>query len=1250
MKDNKYSKQYYQSYSNLVGLYYLYAYFSYLQTLPLFHINQTIVRLFDIKFNQGLNTGLSGSAFVDAEVVAGDELSFEIDDIAFDAVVTNVAASTSNIHQAKHPTYITFQSAEKLLADEHSLIKYPNGMINDVLGDVLQDNDIAKDTVEFNNQNNIALNNVLQHNSVSTLEHISSLCNQYGIVFYRDIKDANKLKFCNVFAKPEKATTVKVLDTSTPLSDQSKSTNPVAYIVTNPIKDDNHNIVVHGFDRNQLDSDCTKNIPIKNGIVQSPLVSSVADLTNLYANNLHNHFETYKDVLALDGAGILSVGEMIGFTIEKDLKNKMGDNICDKLLNDGTKNWFVVEASVSISTDGDDFTKVGTCQYSAIVVADSVLNLSSSNLDSYSASTKYLNEGFAVKGYSESDDDASTLDDMAQYQLSIPDYYKQINDDDVINDVAKLHFVHSPDQKHSFPLTHQSPVMLVGLQDPTILGTRNSDTRPSSNKKGSEQNYRLSDNKGGALNFVHTGAFQHDIPNPQADSSVVLESPKYRSDRSAAIRMGDQTDRDIHKGKKAGMALQSQGNFYDIHPNYKATIYGNRNATDAKTQSVAPVHATVSQRLNSDDYPFHWLEGISADDYSHNSTADSSSLSAQVHDEVTSDATATNIINKYTNKITTDIYLDTDHTYTTNDTHDLKYNEVIRNINVDKDGVGITTDTQAKTISHTTTKATNTLEHRTKHSAIDGIASFEEDNVVYDPTEMALGGGELGMVAGTMAMVVPQGISITASGVNVSGANQMIHGMFNVVNDDGNVEDQLKPTTEVLRIYIMDKYCTDEDVSDEKILDDDKKVVKYTQDSVLTPLLTNNYIEAKYFEPSTDIGRHLSVEFKDDKQLKQKYYEIKLTDDTTDIAMSLGSLAISNNKFQSLIVGINGKKIEDIKKDDFKHHQNTLSLTQDDWIAPTDWDLIPPTQETINDVDTTINHLVINVFEPPMMINLREDYYFAYYKAKASTILTKQILAKVTGNILQQVTPDYISKCDRLKPQQKQELQYAIDKYNALQQRYRGIIDYFDLEGHDHADIAVDEKDDFWEEYLTNFAKKNNKNITLVIHGYNVPTKDGKVGYPRAMEYADSQYYLSSNELMKDAFSERYTSRNHSAFSPFTKYKYISYSDEKASILPMDELSVSFNNLGGSKSNDATGACAWNLQFEANLNFAAGYTNGLIDYSRTVQIAWQGNPASPAPDIFIISLLLQPSSTINFAYSCFCEAVNVFRVLFIVFP
>jgi hypothetical protein len=119
------------------------------------------------------------------------------------------------------------------------------------------------------------------------------------------------------------------------------------------------------------------------------------------------------------------------------------------------------------------------------------------------------------------------------------------------------------------------------------------------------------------------------------------------------------------------------------------------------------------------------------------------------------------------------------------------------------------------------------------------------------------------------------------------------------------------------------------------------------------------------------------------------------------------------------------------------------------------------------------------------------------------------------------------------------------------------------------------------------------------------------------MEYADSQYDLSSNKLVKDAFSMIYSYK-----AQLGKYKYLSYSYQKASILPMDELSVSYNNRNENSWNKATGACAWNLGMEANLNFAAGFSGDLIDYSRTVQIAWQGNPASPAPDIFIISLLL----------------------------
>ncbi|MBK2293684.1 hypothetical protein IBE39_09945, partial [Francisella philomiragia] len=78
-------------------------------------------------------------------------------------------------------------------------------------------------------------------------------------------------------------------------------------------------------------------------------------------------------------------------------------------------------------------------------------NLATGILDQYNLS-KFVKEGFAVKGYSDDTEDATTLNDTGKYQLSIPEYYTQIDEDEVINDVAKIHLNHTPDQKHSFPL------------------------------------------------------------------------------------------------------------------------------------------------------------------------------------------------------------------------------------------------------------------------------------------------------------------------------------------------------------------------------------------------------------------------------------------------------------------------------------------------------------------------------------------------------------------------------------------------------------------------------------------------------------------------------------------------------------------------------------------------------------------------------------------------------------------------------
>ncbi|MBK2307104.1 hypothetical protein, partial [Francisella philomiragia] len=64
--------------SQLVCLYYLYVYFNYLKLLSSFNfaLNGQVVRLFDIKFSQGLYTGISGSAYIDSKANVGDEIEF----------------------------------------------------------------------------------------------------------------------------------------------------------------------------------------------------------------------------------------------------------------------------------------------------------------------------------------------------------------------------------------------------------------------------------------------------------------------------------------------------------------------------------------------------------------------------------------------------------------------------------------------------------------------------------------------------------------------------------------------------------------------------------------------------------------------------------------------------------------------------------------------------------------------------------------------------------------------------------------------------------------------------------------------------------------------------------------------------------------------------------------------------------------------------------------------------------------------
>ena len=65
---------------------------------------------------------------------------------------------SDSVHQANNPTSIKFQSVEQFLANDISLTKYPDGLINDVLRKVLAKYGI-EDGVVFDSDNSIALDN-----------------------------------------------------------------------------------------------------------------------------------------------------------------------------------------------------------------------------------------------------------------------------------------------------------------------------------------------------------------------------------------------------------------------------------------------------------------------------------------------------------------------------------------------------------------------------------------------------------------------------------------------------------------------------------------------------------------------------------------------------------------------------------------------------------------------------------------------------------------------------------------------------------------------------------------------------------------------------------------------------------------------------------------------------------------------------------------------------------------------------------
>jgi hypothetical protein len=137
------------------------------------------------------------------------------------------------------------------------------------------------------------------------------------------------------------------------------------------------------------------------------------------------------------------------------------------------------------------------------------------------------------------------------------------------------------------------------------------------------------------------------------------------------------------------------------------------------------------------------------------------------------------------------------------------------------------------------------------------------------------------------------------------------------------------------------------------------------------------------------------------------------------------------------------------------------------------------------------------------------------------------------------------------------------------------------------------------------FAKANDNNITFFIHGYNVPVGE----YAKAVEYSNSQYDVNTGDLLQE--SHWYTP------SSWFRGKMTAVDDMQTSLPSFDDDTINYDI---EHKNLSAGACAWNLSLEKNLNIAAGFSGDIKDYSRVVQIAWQGNPKSPTDYISAVPM------------------------------
>ena len=872
------------------------------------------------------------------------------------------------------------------------------------------------------------------------------------------------------------------------------------------------------------------------------------------------------------------------------------------------KQYYVLETEIEITTTGEFYNKVGQCRYKAeaaeIFPEMNALFLS----HPLTLTNSHLEQGFSVEPLNARDQildgDYYTININGHYTTAVPSHYSVPREKESVPSLRKRHMNHAGDQSHNKPLVAKASVYSRKVQgdhaQQVVDGSLNSKSRKTYSDTSNYQSYNLSDHKENKMIMQHDGTFAYD-QETNRQNAILLQSKQYRAiERSSEMRLGDQASTDTNTADQ-GLSYATGGNYYQDHPNSYVVLYGSQSPNDAKNTSIAPVHVVTSQRNNLDDKDdqaksYHHIESTRADVVDRTHQSGRSAIGYKIDHDIHKHGQKAPDINKtYHNDVNQDIYQNV-HSRSFGNLHHDSYQETeLTQATPSLTQSSLVDETHQETSSETTIKQQH--QETVVHADLRKVYYDTQSN--WQAPGLTISGGATSIGAKNIKAQSSGSSSVSTTQSQETLKDAKTVGKQKIMSSSNQVnEDFSPPPDRLLRISFVDRFYFLEN----KVPDDFT-----TKNSMIYPFIDEKFLSAiegridfykawhaqeygQLLAPqvwqvskenaSIDIALYLDG---DDQLFEGTYF-------TQTIAIRLPAMKFQNNLFEVLITGVNGRIYEVGMQDDLYHLKPlvpTLLINQDNWSQ------IAPKQEEIKYKDQSdkeqsktvmMHHMVISIMEPPIHINLRQDYYRGFY----------------TGQL--NLTQDEIPQIPK---------EEAIKGYNELAKQYDALKPYFEDEKYPQ---EIEKPFDYWDEeefnYLVKLAENQGYSLTFFIHGYNVPLG----------EYADSLIFTRSElsldakgyplgKSVYEAFNQNML--NHSADDPNVWLAQKRGSGIKATFPLLTQGAVKKGIEAVERDSCiGSGAFSWQYMLEGNLNNAAGFNGkNLILYTRVIQVCWQGNPS-----------------------------------------